>query len=187
MRTTVACSMLSVSLMAVGAKADSEGPEGKAEVRKPGASVRLQVVLSRYQGDKKVASLPYTLSANANGEPARLRMGLNVPLRYESKDYPGNVAFKSVGNNVDCTVLGLEDGRFRVSCNIEQSSVYANGSGGKPGPGAGQANLVPPVLTHFSSETLVILADGQSAQHSTATDPVTGEVARIDVTLNVVK
>jgi hypothetical protein len=32
-----------------------------------------------------------------------------------------------------------------------------------------------------------ILRDGQSAQTVTSTDPVTGEVVKVDVTLNVVK
>jgi hypothetical protein len=40
--------------------------------------VRLTIVLSRYQGDKKASSLPYTLVVNANGPKASLRMGSSV-------------------------------------------------------------------------------------------------------------
>ncbi len=47
---------------------------------KPIIPVKVQLVLTRYQGDKKVGSLPYTLVVNANGPRAQLRMGSQVPV-----------------------------------------------------------------------------------------------------------
>ena len=43
--------------------------------------LQVQVVISKYQGEKKIASAPYVLSVNANDNSlARLRVGAEVPL-----------------------------------------------------------------------------------------------------------
>lgn len=53
---------------------------------------------------------------------------------------------------------------------------------------AGSAGLSStPVLRNFKSSSSMILRDGQTGQYLAATDPVGGEVLKIDVTLNVVK
>jgi hypothetical protein len=40
--------------------------------------LKVQVVISRYQGDKKISSQPYTLSVTPNARAASIRMGLQV-------------------------------------------------------------------------------------------------------------
>src|SRR5688500_17907390 len=60
-------------------------PEGNAIdkelAKKPLVPLDIQIVVSRYQGEKKVSSLPFSLAVNAN-DPAvsQLRMGANVPV-----------------------------------------------------------------------------------------------------------
>ncbi len=44
-----------------------------------------------------------------------------------------------------------------------------------------------PSFQSFTSSMNVILRDGQTAQYTTATDKITGEVVRVDVTVNVLK
>src|SRR5215216_1585525 len=53
--------------------------EAKANAITP---LDVEVVISRYQGDKKISSLPYSLSVNAGGRGERtsLRMGASVPM-----------------------------------------------------------------------------------------------------------
>ena len=185
MRKKMSAALLALVLMGAGAKAEDEQKAEKP--RKPGTPLKLQVVFSRYQGERKVGSFPYTLSVNADDRPTRLRMGINVPLMYEGKEFPGNVVYKSVGNNVDCSAEALDDGRFKVACSLEQSSVHsANGERKATGSG-GDTSLLPPLLRTFSSEATLLLRDGQTAQYAAATDPVSGEVLKIEVTLNVVK
>jgi hypothetical protein len=111
--------------------------------------LKLQVVFSRYQGEKKIGSLPYTLTHNANGELRRMRMGVDVPLKYEGPEAQGNVVFKSVGANVDCNVSSLDAGRFKVWCSLEQSSVHADGERRNLNDGP----LSPPVLRSFRADT----------------------------------
>jgi hypothetical protein len=44
-----------------------------------------------------------------------------------------------------------------------------------------------PVFRNFKTRTTLLLRDGQSRQFTAATDRVSGETVRIDVTLRVVK
>ena len=42
--------------------------------------VKLLVVISTFEGDKKVSSMPYTLLATANGSEVSFNSGSNVPI-----------------------------------------------------------------------------------------------------------
>ncbi len=109
-------------------------------------------------------------------------MGLQVPIQISTKDSPSNVVFKDVSNNVDCSAHSLADARFHVRCTIEQTSVY-QGSGE-----TGSLSISStPVLRMFRSDESLILKDGQTTQLTSATDPVSGEALKVDVTLNVLK
>src|SRR5262245_17259841 len=88
--------------------------------------VRLQVVLSRFNGDKRVAHQPYGLSTVANGRPKILRIGAEVPIASgaaPTKDSP-SPSYKSVGTNIVAEVTANEDGRYLVSVVAESSSPY---------------------------------------------------------------
>ena len=152
--------------------------------------LKVSVVVSRFQGEKKLSSLPYTLSVNA-GSRATLRMGAKVPVMMMMtanmpKDLPqgGPVQYQDVGTSIDCNVSGVQDdGRFRVEITIEDSSVYGEGpnpTDNKPPPGN-------PSFRSFKASDSMVLRDGQTSQFTTATDKVSGEVVKVDVTLTVVK
>ena len=160
----------------------------------PVIPVKVQVVISRYAGDKKISSAPYTLSANAGSAAApksdwslaTLRMGAKIPVatavgpRIEGKPESQAVSFNytDVGTNIDCRTAVLDDGRFRLEITVEESSVY----------GAEQARPNDhPSFRSFRGVDSLILKDGQTAQITAATDKVSGEVTRVDVTLFVVK
>jgi hypothetical protein len=157
--------------------------------------LRVQVVFTKYQGETKVASLPYTLTCNTGERsPSILRMGIEVPVPVPLKDSSGlSIQYKSVGTNIDCRAgAASPDGRFRLDLNVEQSSIYSAPEDkerrGKPAPGtteAGPAGV--PMFRTFRSTFNPILRDGQTVQYTAATDPVSGEVVKIDVTVNVVK
>ena len=44
-----------------------------------------------------------------------------------------------------------------------------------------------PAFRNFTSNFNILLKDGQTAQYASATDPVSGETLKVDVTLNVLK
>ena len=166
----------------------------------PLVPVKVDIVLSRSQGDKKVSSLPYSLSVNANsmrwgGRVSQLRMGSQIPVptvaqpkTADGKPVPvpvGAVPFtyKDIGTSIDCTAVSTDDGRYQVNLSIDESSVYSGDSVAGDTP---RANDVP-IFRSFRSTNELILKDGQSAQFTAATDRVSGEVVRIDVTLTVRK
>ena len=149
----------------------SPAPSASPQAR-PLMPLKVQVVISRYEGDKKVSSFPYMLAVTANHpEPVNLRMGSLVPVQSG-----GQVDYKSIGTNIDCSATSMEDGRFQVQVRIEDASVMERRGGDSP-----------PTLRTFSSSNTVVLKDGQTTQFTAAADKVTGEVVRVDVTMNVEK
>ena len=50
--------------------------------------LKVSVVVARFQGEKKLSSLPYTLSVNA-GSRATLRMGAKVPVMMITREIAG--------------------------------------------------------------------------------------------------
>jgi hypothetical protein len=164
--------------------------------------LRVQIVFSKYQGEKKVASLPYTLTCNApDRQPAVLRMGIEVPVPIgpAKEGMPGGFNYKNVGTSIDCRAGNPEEGgRYRLELNIEQSSIYSaiDEKVTRPGPdkdgksawGVSDTALASaPMFRSFRASFVPLLRDGQTVQYTAATDPVSGEVVKIDVTVTVLK
>jgi len=151
--------------------------------------LRVQVVLSRYEGEKRLSNMPYTLWVNAARGPSaavNLRMGVEVPVPSGSVTKEGTTAsysYRNVGTNIDCSALILEDGRYRLTFGIEQSSIFPE----NPKQTASGLPASPVMFRSFRTNFVLALRDGQSAQNTTATDPVNGEVLKVDVTMNVIK
>jgi hypothetical protein len=171
------------------------GTPGRAQEQRPAApgviALKVQVVLSRFQGEKKISSLPYTMTVTTtevnsrNSGRANLRLGSQVPITTmtrqgsdEKAPLVPSVQYRDVGTSIDCIVTVLDDGRFKLELSVEDSSIDT-------GP-AGAGSLHPTFRSFRTSET-VLLRDGQSAQYSTATDKVSSDVWKVDVTLNVIK
>jgi hypothetical protein len=181
-------------------KAEAPAP---AEPHARFTPLRVQIVFSKYQGEKKVASLPYTLTCNAGDrQPGVLRMGIEVPVS-TSPAKEGVMAvptfqYKNVGTSIDCRANPSEDGRYRLELNVEQSSIYSSAEEKvtRVGPdkdsnqtwGVTDTPLVSvPMFRSFRASFVPLLRDGQTVQYTAATDPVSGEVVKIDVTVTVLK
>jgi hypothetical protein len=163
-------------------KPEAPKAESAAERRGPTATLRVQLVISRFQDEKKVASLPYTFVVTAGGDWARMRMGVDTPIPMTAPPLPDGKTptafqYKNVGTKIDCRATLREDG-YQVFVGVENSSAL-------PGPGASASSA--PLFRLFETKLDLFLRDGQSVQTVAATDPVTGEVVKIDVTMNVVK
>jgi hypothetical protein len=148
--------------------------------------LKITVVISRYQGEKKSGSLPFTLWVNANDRHGTsLRMAGQVPVPAFSTSGAGptisSYSYRELGTKIDASADALEDGRFSIGLAIEDSQVFSDAT--KPATGIGSL----PSFQSFTSSTNVILKDGQTAQYTTATDKVSGEVIKVDVTLNIIR
>jgi hypothetical protein len=157
----------------------------------PQIPVKLQVVFTEYEGDKKVSSQPYTFFVNV-GEQARtgVRVGVRVPANFGGKDAPTQVQYIDIGTNIDCRVFAADGGQFRTELILERSSAYSVSGSVEKGADAKneiQAASTQPTLRTFRSNVNLMLRDGQTLQSNMATDPATGRVLKVDVTLTVVK
>ena len=163
----------------------------RAEARTRLIPLSIDVVVSRYQGEKKISSLPYVLAVNTNdnspGGVCQLRMGAQVPVPttiISNKDAVPTQSFtyRDIGTNIDCSARTLDDGVFQLRLNVEDTSVYTNAQ-----TAATPAVEQMPVFRTFRSTNTLVLRDGQSREFTAAADRVNGEVIRIAVTLRVVK
>ncbi|MGH9734810.1 MAG: hypothetical protein ACRD8A_09505 [Candidatus Acidiferrales bacterium] len=158
-------------------------PETTTEV-----PLKLQVVLNEFDGTRKVSSLPYSMNILGTGlrdrREAKLRYGLRVPIGQGS-----SYTYQDVGTNIDCTAIQREDNTYRLDLIVERSSVSVPASNGtetewKPGS-SGPTPL--PVIRAFRDEFTVIAPVGQTVEGTSAADPLTGHVLKIDVTLDALK
>jgi hypothetical protein len=157
--------------------------------------LKVTVVLSRYQGEKRMSSMPYSMGVTASGwgpaPKSTLRMGVDVPVQVtvigqaDGKSTTGtSYNYRNVGTNIDCQASfeSTAAGVFQLALTVSDSSIGLDTS--KKATGA-----MPdiPSFRNFNSSFTALLRDGQTTQYTSATDPVTGELMKIDVTLNVMK
>jgi len=156
--------------------------------------LKVTVVLSRFQGDKRISSMPYILGVMASGwgpgPKTTLRMGVEVPVAVtafaggDGKNTPvSSYSYRSVGTNIDCGATFDEavPSLFQLAVTVSDSSVGLDAAKG----GAVAPNV--PSFRNFNSAFTALLRDGQTMQYTSATDPVTGEVMKIDITAAMMK
>ena len=163
-----------------------QGRGGGAEATAPAAAtvpLKVTVTISRFEGEKKTASLPFVLWLNTGGGQAILQMGSEVPVpsTYTKDGVPSqSYNYRPVGTNIPCSAAAaLADGLYRLSIAVEDSQVFR-----MPTSGVAQ---IGPGFQNFKAINSPILRDGQTVQFAVATDKTSGEVIKLDVTLNVVK
>ncbi len=183
--------ILCLALLAAVPVQPQEKPKpAQADSPKVVAQLRVTVVFSELEGEKKISSLPYTLlvSAYERGRSvSNIRMGLRVPVLTQGKE--SQFQYIDVGTDIDCSAEPLEDGRFNLPILVRRSSIYSSGpekksidwSPGDP-PLAAQ-----PIVRQFSGQVNVLARDGQTIQTTVATDPISGRTLKVDVSVNVVK
>ena len=171
-------------------KEKSGGEAKSAQTEKTVTPLRVQVVFTEFEGDRKIGNLPYTFLVNADdrGSPAAVRMGLRVPIETSSNTGVKQFQYQDVGTNIDGRAAKADDGRFFLSLSVERSSVYLPGTAGKPAAlGGSEISSAQPIVQQFRTQVNLLIRDGQTIQSTVATDPVTGHVTKVDVTLNAIK
>lgn len=155
--------------------------------------IKVQIVFAEFEGDKKVKSLPYTMYHNApHGSELRpngtkLRIGSRVPVTTGG----GQMQYIDVGTNLDCRAVRHDDGHFVVQLSLERSWVEGDVpvSMEKASDRAENAasTFKEPVIRDVRTDLDLSMRDGQTIESTMATDPLSGRVVRIEVTLNVLK
>lgn len=164
-----------------------ERPVAAADAR----ALRLDLKVSRFEGERRVSVLPYTLflagmvpGQGRSDKSGVLRMGVEVPVRVGAGEKDGGkdvFQYKNVGTSIDARANLLTDGRYEVTLDLEVSGVKSNAED-KSG-----VMWSLPLFESFRSRAQVFLRSGESSEFVAATDPVKGEVLRVEATLTVLK
>jgi hypothetical protein len=157
--------------------------------------LNVRIVISKYQGDKRISSLPYEVTVRTDGSNAQIRMVSQVPVPNMAPPKPpdaGNplppappafFSYRDLGTNIDCRAQRLDNNRFALTVTIEDTSVIVDELRPENTPKAPGV----PAFRSFKATNATVLRDGQSTQFTAATDKVSGEVIKAEVTLTVVK
>lgn len=150
--------------------------------------IKVQIVFTEFDGDKKVSSMPYAFTVITDEKmggnySTRLRTGIRVPIETDGKDQ--KTTYMDIGTNIDCGIKSEDDGRFHLYLIFDRSALYPNksteGERLVANPG-GQ-----PVVRQFRTDENLILKEGQTAENLLSTDPMNGHTLRVSVTINVQK
>jgi hypothetical protein len=167
------------------------GPQPAPRASQPLVPLKVTLVFARYQGEKKISSVPYTLFVTANlNDRTSLRMGNQVPVPTTvfGANTPGGAAsgpqtsyqYREVGTNIDCSAQTAGDGYYRITLTVQDSSVAFP-------EGDAAARVTAPTFRSFSSTFNILLRDGQTVQYTSAADQISGQVVKLDATVNVQK
>lgn len=179
---------LCLPMQRVCAQEKSQEKAKTEERAKPSVSVKVQIVFTEYDGDKRISSMPYSFMTIPDERvgglySASLRTGVRIPIEVDGKDQ--KTTYMDVGSNIDCGVRSEEDGRFRVLLIFERSALYPNKSSENERLVATPNGL--PLVRQFRTSENLILKDGQTSENIMSTDPLNGHVIRVSVTINVQK
>jgi hypothetical protein len=161
--------------------------------------VEVLVVIAKFQGEKRVSSVPYVLALNAvvggvignNTERTQLTIGSEVPVPISTFTpvNDGKVAqplrsfnYRNVGTVMSAAAVTAEGGQFEVELQIDESSL-----GTSTPDGRGNSSAEMPVFKSFKARNRILLRPGVMRQFTAATDRISGETVRIEVTLTTVK
>jgi hypothetical protein len=174
--------MSSIGVAAQGRPPGQEPPP-------PPAPLQVQIVISHYLNDKRLSTLPFWLSMNTSASVANVRFNGDVPMPNPTftpagDGKPANVltsyTFKSVGTNIDVQNAPSLEGRIGLRITVSETSV-------RPSDAGDAAKTPVPMTQNYQSLNTVQLKDGEATQFTAATDRVTGEVVRVEVTAKVLK
>lgn len=160
--------------------------------------VELQVNIVKYQGEKRISSIPFVLALNAlaggvignSTERTQVTIGSEVPVptttfataNDKTAQPLRSFNYRNVGTVMSAAAVTAEGGQFEIDLSVDESSVGTNAFDSRGGSPAEM-----PVFKSFKARNRMLLRPGQMRQFTAATDRISGETIRIEVTITVVK
>jgi len=180
-----------VAVVMASGLGQAQGPAAQQKAEAVAVPLQVTVVITRYKSDKVqtvVSRLPFEVWVNS-GSGATLRTNSDVPVPTttfvadgpDKKSTPvTSFTYRPIGTSVTVNAHDHGEGRYRLEVLIEDSQIV---------PAVTDPDFGGPRTANqtFRATAQPILRDGQTVQHSLATDRMTGDVTKIEVTLNVVK
>ena len=177
-----------------GQAQDKPKAEDKPSAAIPTTPVKLLVLFTEFEGEKKVKSLPYTLYINAQNADelkpgwTRTRIGSRVPI------YVGNnqMQYIDIGTNIDARASYTSEGRLLLSSFLERSWIEGDVpiSIGQPAGQAGDSHIGQfrePIFRTHKWELDLKLREGQNVESTMATDPLSGRVLKVEMSFTLAK
>lgn len=169
--------------------------------------LKVLVVISEFDGTKKIANLPYTLytvtegaAGPGSGPRQSMRYQLRVPVVTNtfqpafvapSKGTPlVNTQFQwhDVGTDIDYGAYTTAGDSYELFFTLDRSwASLPSPTGERTALENGSITTGQPILPHFRNSFVVVLKNGQTVEGASATDPVSGHVLKVEVTLTVLK
>jgi hypothetical protein len=117
-----------------------------------------------------------------------MRIGIQVPMLLDNN----KVEYQDVGTNIDARSAYLGDGHVLLQMTFERSWIDGNVSvpvakSDVPQPDSSNGHFQEPVIRAFKSAFELNLREGQPVESTTAADPLTGKVAKVEISFTVVK
>jgi hypothetical protein len=173
---------------------DKPKTDDQTKVEVQTTPIKVQIVFTEFEGDKKIKSLPYVMYMNAPDSSelragwVKFRIGSRLPI-YVGKN---EMQYMDVGTNVDARSAYTGDGHVLLQMTLERSwvegevSVPMTKSDNSPSdPSAG--HFQEPIVRGFKSELDLKLREGQPVESNMATDPISGRVLKVEISFAVVK
>lgn len=175
---------------------DKSKMEDKPTTEASTTPIKALVVFTEYDGDKKTKILPYTLYIDApdasdwKGPMTKLRVGSRVPVYTGSGQ--GQFTYLDVGTNIDARAVHTPEGRFRLGMSLERSWVEEHVSipltkAETAQTESSNGSFREPIVRTFRSDLELKLREGQVMESTMATDPLSGKVMKVEVSISVVK
>jgi hypothetical protein len=173
---------------------DKPKTDDKTKVEVQTTPIKVQIVFTEFEGDKKVKSLPYVMYMNAPDSSelragwVKFRIGSRLPV-YVGKN---EMQYMDVGTNVDARSAYTGEGHVLLQMTLERSwvegevSVPMTKSDNSPSDPSG-GRFQEPIVRGFKSELDLKLREGQPVESNMATDPISGKVLKVEISFTVVK
>jgi hypothetical protein len=173
---------------------DKPKTDDKTKVEVQTTPIKVQIVFTEFEADKKIKSLPYVMYMNAPDSSelragwVKFRIGSRLPV-YVGKN---EMQYMDVGTNVDARSAYTGDGHVLLQMTLERSwvegevSVPMMRSDSSPSDPSG-GHFQEPIVRGFKSELDLKLREGQPVESNMATDPISGKVLKVEISFAVVK
>src|SRR5271155_4386151 len=124
--TRIIAVLAAAALLSVPSRAQQKS--GDAPAAPAPNAYRVQVVVSEFDGNTKLSSLPYTIPvAMMTGDVRTMgsvRVGIRVPVSTSSKSGENSIQYVDVGSNLDVRVKSRDADRFELELTLERSWLY---------------------------------------------------------------
>jgi hypothetical protein len=168
-----------------------------SDAKKADTALKVTVVVTELDGTKKVSTLPYTFYVTVDDTSkhttSSVRMGLRVPVTTGSAgtapNAPTQFQYMDIGTNLDCSANSTSDSRYKLALSVDRTSLSAPEDKKSPAAVGDGLNIssTNPIIQHFSSSYNLMIHDGQTIEATSTSDPISGHVLQISVTVNAVK